>query len=158
MKILILANSDIGLYRFRKELIEHLNHDHDVTMALPYGEFVDKLTSLGCAYTPIEFNRRGKNPISDLILLYKYIRIIRRVKPDIILTFTIKPNVYGGIGCRISKVPYISNVTGLGTDNRKWRYAWQSNDIFIPYWTTRGTMCILSKQTESDAFSEQTYG
>lgn len=115
MKILIFANSDFGLYRFRKELIERLSHDHDVTIALPNGEFIDKLSALGCTYVPIEFNRRGMNPFSDLVLLGMYSRIVRKVKPDIVLTYTIKPNVYGGIACRMNKVSYIANVTGLGT-------------------------------------------
>jgi glycosyltransferase involved in cell wall biosynthesis len=48
-------------------------------------------------------------------LLFNYIKIIKRIKPDIVLTYTIKPNVYGGIACAVTKTPYISNITGLGT-------------------------------------------
>ena len=60
-------------------------------------------------------NRRGTNPLTDLKLLFNYIKILKRIKPDVVLTYTIKPNVYGGIACAITKTPYITNITGLGT-------------------------------------------
>ena len=116
MRILILSNDDGGLYHFRKELIEELVKYYKVICAVPNHEgYIDKLKSLGCKCVVININRRGTNPIEDLRLIRRYIRLIKRVKPDIVLTYTIKPNVYGGIVCRITKEPYIANVTGLGT-------------------------------------------
>lgn len=115
MKIVILTNSDIGLYKFRKELIEELCADNEVTLVLPAGEFIEKLTKLGCVFIPFEFNRRGTNPFSDLLQIRRYMRILKRIRPDVVLTYTIKPNVYGGIACQKTNIPYIANVTGLGT-------------------------------------------
>lgn len=115
MKVLILANNDAGLYKFRKELIEKLCETHTVFIALPYGEFIESLKELGCKYIPFEFNRRGTNPIADISQIRKYIKIIKEIKPDVVLTYTIKPNVYGGIACQITKTHYITNITGLGT-------------------------------------------
>ena len=116
MKILILANFGMGLYNFRKELLEVLiNQKNEVYISLPKDEYVPKLTSLDCKFIETKLDRRGTNPIRDLKLLLHYIQIINKLKPDIVLTYTIKPNVYGGIACSITKTPYITNITGLGT-------------------------------------------
>lgn len=114
-KILILANNDIGLYKFRKELIEELVKDNEVFISLPGGEFVKDLVNIGCIFINTKINRRSTNPFADLKLMVDYKKIFREVKPDVVLSYTIKPNIYGGIICRITKTPYISNITGLGT-------------------------------------------
>lgn len=115
MKILILANNDVGLYKFRKELIERLLEKHNVYICLPSGEFIPALEKIGCKFIPCEFDRRGMNPLSEIKLIKNYWRVIRKVKPDIVFTYTIKPNSYGGAVCTLLRVPYIANVTGLGT-------------------------------------------
>lgn len=116
MKILILANNDIGIYKFRKELIEKLiSLGHEVYISLPYGEFVPLLKQIGCKFVDTPIDRRGVNPIKDLKLLLLYKKIIKKTNPNVVLSYTIKPNVYGGIICTWNKVPYISNITGLGT-------------------------------------------
>lgn len=116
MKILILANNDIGLYNFRKELIEKLIElKHKLYISLPYGERVSDLVNMGCEYIETEVDRRGTNFIKDFKLFNKYRKILKEIKPDIVLTYTIKPNIYGGIVARLKKAPYICNITGLGT-------------------------------------------
>jgi len=115
MKILILTNNDVGLYKFRKELLEVLLKENEVYICLPYGHYVDQMKQMGCQFIDTEFNRKGMNPFKDFALLRNYHRIIRSVKPDIVFTYTIKPNVYGGIACQMNKVRYVANITGLGT-------------------------------------------
>ncbi|MFS3928311.1 glycosyltransferase family 4 protein [Priestia flexa] len=114
-KVLILANNDVGLYKFRKELIQELVQKYTVYISLPYGKHISDLEKIGCEFIDTPISRRGTNPITDLKLLWRYKKIIKSIKPDIVLTYTIKPNVYGGILCRINRVPYVSNITGLGT-------------------------------------------
>ena len=116
MRILILANSDVGLYKFRKELIEALlSLKHEVYISLPQGEFIDRLEEMGCHFIETKISRHGVNPITDLLLYMKYKSVLREIKPDIVFTYTIKPNVYGGLACQTCKIPYLANVTGLGT-------------------------------------------
>ena len=115
MKILILTNADIGLYKFRKELLEKLCEENKVCVVFPRGEFTEEIKAIGCKYIPFEFNRRGMNPVADLQQMGRYVRLLKKLKPDIVLTYTIKPNVYGGLACQLLKIPYIANVTGLGT-------------------------------------------
>lgn len=115
-KILILANNDVGLYNFRKELLEVLiDHGYQVYIALPAGDKVKLLQHIGCILIETPINRRGTNPFTDLKLIFKYLKIMRNVKPDVVLAYTIKPNIYGSIACRMLKIPYINNITGLGS-------------------------------------------
>lgn len=120
MKVLIMINSDIGLYKFRKELIEELIREkNNVYIAAPKGEYLEVFTALGCQYLDTPLERRGKNPLKDIRLFLRFCKLIKRLKPDYVLTYTIKPNVYGGVACRICKVPYSINITGLGTAFQK---------------------------------------
>lgn len=114
MRILILANNDIGLYRFRKELILKLIPNNEVFISLPYGPFVEKLTDFGCRFIKTDISRHGTNPFSDARLLRFYKKIIKSIRPNVVLTYTIKPNIYGGIACTSLRVPFIANITGLG--------------------------------------------
>lgn len=115
MKVLIAANYDVGLYQFRKELIDELLKDHQVMISLPYGTLVDPLQQAGCTFIDTRVDRRGLNPIKDLTLFRQYRKILKKNKPDMVVTYTIKPNVYGGMACRMKKIPYAANITGLGT-------------------------------------------
>lgn len=116
MKVLILTNYDVLLYKFRKELISALyDSGNDIYISLPNGIFIENLKKLGCKYIETEVDSRGVNPVNDLALIYKYNKIVKDIKPDLVITYTIKPNVYGGLICRFRNIKYISNVTGVGT-------------------------------------------
>lgn len=121
MKILILTNYANGLWLFRKELLlAFLEEGHTVYVSLPPDENVDKLRSLRCGGRAVRiietpFERRGNNPARDLKLFLDYRRLLKQYQPGAVLTYTIKPNLYGGLACRLGHVPYLCNVTGLGT-------------------------------------------
>lgn len=116
MRILVLANNDIGLYNFRKELLARLIQDgNEVYISLPEGDKVKLLEDMGCTYIRSDLDRRGINPLTDIKLLCRYMQIIKSVKPDKVITYTIKPNIYGCFACRIKKVKAYANITGLGT-------------------------------------------
>ena len=115
MRIVILANADIGLYKFRRELLQKLCQNNEVYIVLPDGEFINELVDTGCRFIEFDFNRRGMNPLADLKQIGRYKTLIRELSPDVVLTYTIKPNVYGGIACQKCGVPYFANITGLGT-------------------------------------------
>lgn len=114
-KVLILANSASGLYDFRNELLLKLLESYEVHVSLPDEETVPQLAEEGCQlhHTPID--RRGVNPVTDMGLLLAYWKLISRIKPDVVLTYTIKPNIYGNLSCRLKRIPYIANITGLGS-------------------------------------------
>ena len=126
MKVLILANNDVGLYKFRKELIGELLHPGsfltdriaepcEVYISLPNGGFVPELVNMGCVFIDTPIERHGTNVIEEIKLKNRYKQIVREVCPDIVFSYTIKPNIYGGMACKALKVPCIMNITGLGT-------------------------------------------
>ncbi len=116
MTILVLTNFDLGLYKFRKELIEELiRRGHKVVLSLPDGDLVRPFEKMGCIFVDTPIDRRGINPLKDFSLFVEYIKIIRRTNPDLIISYTIKPNIYGGIAASLSNKQYAVNITGLGT-------------------------------------------
>lgn len=115
-KVLIVINFDEGLYNFRKELLEKLvASGYEVHVAVPAGEYMERLQAMGCIFHNTALNRRGTNPLQEISLLRAYRKILRQVQPDVTLTYTIKPNVYMGFLCGIMKIPYVTTITGLGT-------------------------------------------
>lgn len=114
-KILILANDYTTVYNFRRELIGRLISENDeVIISLPDDKRNTAFTDMGCKLEIINMTRSGTNPLKEVKLIFDYKKIIKRVMPDIILTYTAKPNIYGSIAAGMCKIPYINNVTGLG--------------------------------------------
>lgn len=114
--VLILVNHDVVIYNFRLELVERLLAEgYEVHISSPYGEHIDELKALGAVYHSITIERHGMNPIAELNILNQYKRLMRIIRPKVVLTYTIKPNIYGGIAARQAGIPFIANVTGLGT-------------------------------------------
>ena len=115
MRVLFLTNNSAGLYMFRHEVVEAVAERHEVILCMPEGRYLDYWRELGCRFVPCTFDRHGTNPLQELKLIRFYKKIIGEVKPDLCFTYTIKPNIYGGIACASKGVPYVANITGLGT-------------------------------------------
>lgn len=114
-KIVLLSNHAKYTYRLRKELIfELLNQGYSVDLICPYGKELDDLESEGVRLNHVPFNGRGKNPIKEGRLFLRLIYMFYKIKPDIILGYTIKFNIYGNLAARILGIPFIANITGLG--------------------------------------------
>ena len=114
--ILVLTNNIGGLHSFRKEVMKAMV-DEGYKVVISHPDEDDRIayfTGIGCEDVLTEFNRRGMNPVKDLQLLMKYRKLIKKYKPLAVLTYTIKPNVYGGMACRMTGTPQLANVTGLG--------------------------------------------
>lgn len=116
MRILFLSNSIGGLMNFRRELIEELvEKGNNVLIGSSIERDPIYFRDLGCKIYPLTMSQRGMNPFKELKLIYDYKRLLNSTQPDIVLSYTIKPNIYGSIACRAYGIPIISSVTGLGT-------------------------------------------
>ncbi len=116
MKIAIVLNTSWNIYNFRLGLVRSLiNGGHEIIAVAPYDDYSSKLKEIGCKYEKVTMDSRGANPIKDSGLLIELFRIYRRIKPDLILHFTIKPNIYGTLAAKLLGIPTINNVCGLGT-------------------------------------------
>lgn len=109
-------NHDVVIYNFRRELVERLiKEGYEVVISSPYGERIDLLKEMGCKWEEVTFDRHGKNPLDELKLLSYYKKLIKRIKPTIIFSYTIKPNLYGAMAAASCNVPIVTNITGLGS-------------------------------------------
>lgn len=120
-KILIATNHAYMLWQFRRELIIELKKEHEVILSLPFDEEQHEkpFQEMGvkCIDTPIE--RRGINPFTDFKLMKHYKKIFQEERPDLVITYSIKPNVYAGLICGRMGIPFCANVQGLGTAFQK---------------------------------------
>ena len=113
-KVLFLVNKDNVIYNFRRELaFELLNQGFDVYISCPYGKKLDFMTERGCNFIDLKIDRRGTSVFNDLKLICGYYKLIKSLNPDVVLTYTSKCSVYGGMVCKWLNVPYIVNNAGL---------------------------------------------
>ena len=125
MNILVLTNFIGGLHSFRKEVIKAIKDGgYEVYISVPDDgdDRVGYFEGIGCHIIKTQLNRRGMNPVADMRLMLAYRKMIKQLKPKAVLSYTIKPNVYGGMACRLTGTPQIANVTGLGdaVENGGW--------------------------------------
>lgn len=113
-RILILTNSSGGLYDFRNEFVKALTEENQVFISVPDDVKTKELLDEGCQIIKTAINRRGINPIEDLKLYRTYHNMMKELQPDLVVTYTIKPNIYGGFCAGRMKIPYIATITGLG--------------------------------------------
>ena len=115
-RVAVIGNNSGGLYDFRHELIAELVKRNCIVTALtPFDTKVNDLTALGIQVIETPMNRRGIDPIEDLKLLHLYRKLLGTLRPDLAIGYTIKPNIYAAFICRLLKIPYAANVTGLGS-------------------------------------------
>lgn len=114
-KILFLVNHEVVIYNFRLEIVERFLQDgHEVHVSSPDGEKIKELVNMGVVHHDIEIERHGMNPLEELKLINTYDKLMKQVQPDIVLGFTIKPNLYGAMAARKNHIPFVANITGLG--------------------------------------------
>lgn len=115
MRIVIGLNSSWNLFNFRSGLIRELvQAGHEVIAVAPRDKYSDRLPALGCKYLHLPMDAKGRNPVKDLLLLLRFIRLFKATRPDVFLGFTIKPNIYGSLAARLCGVKVINNIAGLG--------------------------------------------
>ena len=118
-KILVVTNHSYMLWQFRRELMGELMKDAQIIISTPFVGHEKDFEAMGCRMVETPVDRRGINPVTDLKLLLKYRELLKKEKPDMVLTYSIKPNIYAGLACRFMKIPYCANVQGLGTAFQK---------------------------------------
>ena len=117
-KILMIGNSELVIFKFRRELVERLvSEGYEVYTAYPVTEFGNGeiAEKFGCHFVELEISSHGTNPFADLALIRRLKKLMRNIRPDVVLSYTIKPNLYGAVAAAKYRIPIIANVTGLGT-------------------------------------------
>jgi len=115
-KIIICANTTWNLVNFRSGLIlSFLEKGFDVVAVAPEDGYCDRLERLGCSYVPMIIDNKGTHPVHDFQLMLGFLKILLRERPDALLAYTVKPNVYASLAAIMAGVPVINNISGLGT-------------------------------------------
>jgi len=116
MRIAIVLNTSWNIYNFRMNFVKALIADgHEVHTIAPHDDYSHYLVEAGCIHHDLKMDSRGANLIKDSLLVFELLSAYRRIKPEVILHYTIKPNVYGSLAAAILRIPSINNVCGLGT-------------------------------------------
>lgn len=157
-KVLFLANTSMAIFGLRGEIIQRLKEDNfEIITAFQSGLFGDgeKIANENkCKFIEVKINRRGKNPFNDLFLLYQYIKLIKKEKPDVILSFNVKCNIYGGIAARFFNVPFFPNITGLGKGLVEDELT-KKITIFLYKCALKKAKCIFFQNENDKAFFEK---
>ena len=111
----MITNHSYMFYQFRKELCETLSINNEVLLSTPFVGREDELKNIVTKLIETNVDRRGINPIKDFSLLKEYYSLIKKEKPDLVITYSIKPNIYASIICSLLNIPTYVNVQGLGT-------------------------------------------
>ncbi|WP_310394542.1 glycosyltransferase family 4 protein [Hymenobacter sp.] len=117
MRVALVINTSWNIWNFRASLVRALQAaGHEVLAIAPPDDYSARLeTELGCRFVPILMANKGTNPVQDAALTRRFYQIYRRERPDVVLHYTIKPNIYGSLAARLAGIPSINNVSGLGT-------------------------------------------
>jgi glycosyltransferase involved in cell wall biosynthesis len=116
MKIAIVLNTSWNIFNFRMNFVQTLlDAGHEIHTIAPHDDYTKHIIAAGCHHHNLRMDSRGANPIKDSGLILELLMIYRKVKPDVILHYTIKPNIYGTLAASMLGIPVINNVCGLGT-------------------------------------------
>lgn len=149
MKIIIALNTSWNLHNFRAGLIRALvRSGHDIVAVAPPDDYSARLDKLGCRFEPLPMDNHGLDPRKDMLLLWRYLRLFRRERPDVVLGYTIKPNIYGSIAAHLLCIPVINNVTGLGRSFA--RNDWLNLLVRILYKVAFSRSSVVFFQNEHD--------
>lgn len=147
--IALLTNNDDDVYCFRKELIEGLiDAGYDMLISCPYGEKFELMQHLDYIYDNPEIDRRGTNVVADTKLLLHYYKLFKEHRPSVVLTFTAKPNVYASLAARMLGIPYINNVTGLGSVLKKGKLM-KAFILFLFKSAYRNAACVMFQNSSN---------
>ena len=114
--IAIIINTTWNIYNFRKGLINALQKEGFNVIAIsPKDKYVNKLEGIGCKHYHVDIDNKGANPLKDIKLILDYYRLFKRLRVDLVLSYTIKPNIYGSFASKLANIPIITNISGLGT-------------------------------------------
>jgi hypothetical protein len=114
-RVMIALNLAWNLVNFRAGLIRALVAEgYEVVAVAPPDEYAPQLAALGCRYVPLPMDNQGTHPGRDLLLLGRFVRLLRRERPAVFLGYTVKPNVYGSLAAHALGIPVVNNIAGLG--------------------------------------------
>ncbi len=116
MQIVMTANAAWNIWNFRRPVLRALLAEgHAVSVLAPPDDTVERIEAMGAAFEPLAMKPKGLNPVEEWRLRRRFARVFRARRPDVVLGYTIKNNIFGAMAANGQSIPFIPNVTGLGT-------------------------------------------
>lgn len=143
------------IYNFNISLIQHLKQGYKIIIVAPTDEYQDLLTNYVDEIIDIKINSSGTSPVEDSWLTYQYYKIFKEVKPDIILSYTIKPNIYGNLAAARLGIPVINTITGLGTIFIKENFATKIGEVLYRSSFKYSSHTFFLNQADKGTFLER---
>ncbi|WP_061033166.1 glycosyltransferase family 4 protein [Vibrio splendidus] len=113
--VVITSNTSWYLYNFRKNtILSLLESGYRVVAVAPKDEYSQKLEELGAGYHHIGIDQGGTNPIRDIGTILSFFGLYRKSRPDVVLNFTPKNNIYSTLAASVNGIKSINNIAGLG--------------------------------------------
>lgn len=114
--VVITCNTSWGIVNYRSTLIKSIqNMGYSVVTIAPNDTYSTKLEALGCIHINFDIDSNSRNPIKDLLTLLNYLKLYKKLQPDVVLNYTAKPNIYSTLACSLFGLSSISNISGLGS-------------------------------------------
>ncbi|WP_202411280.1 glycosyltransferase family 4 protein [Aeromonas veronii] len=115
IKLVLVANTSWSMFNFRRGVIGRLlDEGYLVTIIAPVDDFSDKLREMGCDVVGLQMSAKGTNPLQDIKLVHTLYSLYKKIAPDFIIHYTIKPNIYGSLAAKLANIPSLAITTGLG--------------------------------------------
>jgi glycosyltransferase involved in cell wall biosynthesis len=153
-KIAIVSNTSWNIYNFRLNLAKALKaNGYDVVLVAPYDDYSEKLKD-EFEYHDIYMNNKGTNPKEDVKTLVGFYKLYKKIKPDVVLNYTIKPNIYGNIACSLLGIKTINNISGLGTVFIKESFVTKVVKWLYKYSLRKSSKVFFQNSDDRDLFVE----
>lgn len=150
--IAMIANDTAFAFNLRREILTQLvQRGYCVTLVAEETSYTEELKEIGCRLELVQTDRQGTSVLQDIRLFFRYLQILHRIKPNLVLSNNIKPNVYGGLACQILDIPYIPNITGLGKPV-EYPGPMQKLTTFLYKIGIRGAKTVLFQNSENEQF------
>jgi glycosyltransferase involved in cell wall biosynthesis len=153
IKIVIVSNTSWSLFNFRFELAKSIKaNEYEVILVAPYDEYSDRLSE-EFEYHDIYINNKGANPKEDIRTTIEFYKLYKKIKPHIVLHYTIKPNIYGTIACSILGIKTINNIAGLGTLFIKQNFVTKIAKWLYKYSQSKADKIFFQNRDDFDMFT-----
>jgi len=154
--VLILVNKQTTIIKFRLEVVQALvNEGYKVYVSVPEGDRLDEIRDTGAEVIVTPMDKESTDPIKDLKLFNTYRRLIKETKADVVLTYTIKPNVYGGLAATTKGIPYVANITGLGKALENGGVIQKISLILYRFGFSRVSKVFFQNESNKDFFKQK---
>jgi glycosyltransferase involved in cell wall biosynthesis len=152
-KIIIVSNTSWSLFNFRLGIARSLKENgYEVVLIAPYDEYSQRLEE-EFEYYDVYMNNKGTNPKEDIKTTMEFYKLYKKIKPNVVLHYTIKPNIYGTIACSLLGIKTVNNIAGLGTLFIKQNFVTKIAKLLYKYSQSKADKIFFQNRDDFEMFT-----